>query len=148
MKSIISYKTGEEIRLGDQIRYAGSCGIVTSVIYGADCSSQNQNEAGSDHVIALTFTTDAHPLVFIDQAQGDLEFLGRGYPQKTLRGISTRAKSRNQPTLEDDPGVRYLRLMGLAVTRQNYLRAAGYPGEPDAESEATLPKELQKEPED
>ena len=80
MKSIISYKTGEEIRLGDQIRYAGSCGIVTSVIYGPECSSENQNEAGSDHVIALTFTTDAHPLVFIDQAERDLELLGHGYP--------------------------------------------------------------------
>ena len=74
------YKTGEEIRLGDQIRYAGSCGFVTSVIYGRDCSSGNQNGEGSDHAIALTVTTDAHPLVFIDQAARDLEFLGRGYP--------------------------------------------------------------------
>ena len=74
------YRTGEEIRLGDQIRYAGSCGIVTSVIYGRDCSSENQNEKGSDHAIALTVTTDADPLVFIVQAERDLEFLGRGYP--------------------------------------------------------------------
>jgi hypothetical protein len=28
----------------------------------------------------LTITTDVHPLVFIDQAARDLEFLGRGYP--------------------------------------------------------------------
>ena len=74
------YKTGEEIRLGDQIRYAGSCGFVTSVIYRLDCSSENQNEKGSDDAIALTITTDAQPLVFIDQAEKDLEFLGRGYP--------------------------------------------------------------------
>jgi len=71
------YNTGEEIRLGDQVSYAGSRGIVTSVIYGRDCSSENQNE---DCAIALTITTDAHPLVFIDQTEGDLEFLGRGYP--------------------------------------------------------------------
>ena len=57
-------------------------------------------------------------------------------------------KSRSQPTLEENPVVRALRQQGLAVTRQNYLRAAGYPGEPDPESEATLPRELQKEPED
>ena len=68
--------------------------------------------------------------------------------QKKLRGISTGAKSQNQPTLESHPVVRYLQQQGLAVTRQNYLRAAGYPGEPDPESEATLPRELQKEPED
>ena len=74
------YKTGEEIRLGDQIRYAGNCGIVTSVIYGRDGSSEKQNGEGSDHAIALTITSDAHPLVFIDQAERDLEFLGRGYP--------------------------------------------------------------------
>jgi hypothetical protein len=72
------YKTAEEIRLGDQIRYAGSCGIVTSVVYGRDCSSENPNGEGSDYVIALTITTDAHPLVFIDQAERDLEFLRRG----------------------------------------------------------------------
>ena len=30
--------------------------------------------------IALTITTGAYPLVFIDQAERDLEFLGRGYP--------------------------------------------------------------------
>ena len=80
------YKTGEEIRLGDQVRYAGSRGIVTSVIYGRDCSSEKTNEEGSDHVIALTITTKAHPLVFIDQAQGDLEFLGRGYPTRRPGG--------------------------------------------------------------
>jgi len=80
MKSIIAYKTGEEIQLGDQVRYAGSRGIVTSVIYGRDCSPENQNEERSDHVIALTITTDAHPLVFIDQAEPDLDLLGRGYP--------------------------------------------------------------------
>jgi hypothetical protein len=74
------YNTGEEILLGDQIRYACSCGIVTSVIYGRDGSSENQNGEGSDHAIALTITTRAHPLVFIDQADRDLEFLGRGYP--------------------------------------------------------------------
>jgi len=74
------YKTGEEIRLGDQIRYAGSYGIVTSVIYRRDGSSENQNGKGSNHAIALTITTDAHPLIFIDQAERDLEFLGRGYP--------------------------------------------------------------------
>src|SRR6516225_11104172 len=71
------YKTGEEIRLGDQIRYAGSFGIVTSVVYGRDCSSEEQNEEGSDHAIALTITTGAYPLVFIDQAERDLEFLER-----------------------------------------------------------------------
>jgi len=80
MKSIISYNTGEEIRLGDQVRYAGSRGIVTSVIYRRDRISENQNEERSDHAIALTITTRAHPLVFIDQADRDLEFLGRGYP--------------------------------------------------------------------
>jgi hypothetical protein len=74
------YKTGEEIRLGDKIRYAGGCGFITSVIYGRDHSSANQNGEGSDHAIALTITTDEHPLVFIDQAEADLEFLGRGYP--------------------------------------------------------------------
>jgi hypothetical protein len=74
------YKTGEQIRLGDQIRYAGNCGIVTSVVYGRDCSLENQGQEGSDYAIALTVTTDAHPLVFIDQAEEDLEFLGRGYP--------------------------------------------------------------------
>jgi len=74
------YKTGEEIRLGDQIHYAGSCGIVTSVVYGRDCSSEEQNKEGSDHAIALTITTGAYPLVFIDQAERDLEFLKRGYP--------------------------------------------------------------------
>ena len=78
------YNTGEEIRLGDQVRYAGSRGIVTSVIYGRDCSSENQNE---DLIaIALTITTDAHPLVFIDQTEGDLEFLGRGYSKESSRG--------------------------------------------------------------
>jgi hypothetical protein len=41
---------------------------------------ENQNGEGSDHAIALTVTTDAHPLIFIDQAEQDLEFLGRGYP--------------------------------------------------------------------
>ena len=79
------YKTGEEIRLGDQIRYAGSCGIVTSVVYGRDCSSE-QNEEGSDHAIALTVTTDAHPLILIDQAERDLEFLGRGSSKESSRG--------------------------------------------------------------
>ena len=79
------YKTGEEIRLGDQIRYADSYGIVTSVVYGRDCSSE-QNEEGSDHAIALTITTGAYPLVFIDQAERDLEFLGRGYRKESLRG--------------------------------------------------------------
>ena len=74
------YKTGQEIRLGDQIRYAGSCGIVTSVIYGRDRSSENENEKGSDYAIALTITTDAHSFVFIGQAEQDLEFLARGYP--------------------------------------------------------------------
>jgi hypothetical protein len=80
------YKTGEEIRLGDQIRYAGSCGIVTSVVYGRECSSEEQNEEGSDHAIALTVTTDAHPLILIDQAELDLEFLGRGFSKESLRG--------------------------------------------------------------
>ena len=80
------YKTGEEIRLADQIRYAGSCGIVTSVVYGRDCSSENQNGEGPDYAIALTITTDAHPLVFIDQAERDLEFLGRGYSKESSRG--------------------------------------------------------------
>jgi hypothetical protein len=80
------YKTGEEIRLGDQIRYAGSCGIVTSVVYGRDCSSENQNEQGSDYAIALTITTDAHPLVFMDQAERDLEFLGRGCSKESSLG--------------------------------------------------------------
>jgi hypothetical protein len=79
------YKTGEEIRLGDQIRYAGSCGIVTSVIYGRDCSSENQNGEGSDYAIALTVTTDADLLVFIDQAERDLEFLGRGFSKESSR---------------------------------------------------------------
>ena len=79
------YKTGEEIRLGDQIRFAGSYGIVTSVVYGRGCSSE-QNEEGSDHAIALTITTGAYPLVFIDQAERDLEFLGRGYRKESLRG--------------------------------------------------------------
>lgn len=74
----ISVSAVRLLSLGDQIRYAGSCGIVTSVVYGRDCSPENQNGEGSDYAIALTITTDAHPLVFIDQAERDLEFLGRG----------------------------------------------------------------------
>ena len=94
------YKTGEEIRLGDQIHYAGSCGIVTSVVYGRDCSSEEQNKEGSDHAIALTITTGAYPLVFIDQAERDLEFLGRGYPivyrERDLRNPFGRSENRQR----------------------------------------------------
>ena len=54
------------------------------MVYGRDCPSENQNGEGSDHAIALTITTEAHPLVFIDEAERDLEFLGRGYGKESL----------------------------------------------------------------
>ena len=63
------YKTGEEVRLGDQIRYAGSTGMVVTVVY-----------RGDNHTTGFMIYTNAHSLVFLDKAGEDLEFLGRGYP--------------------------------------------------------------------
>jgi hypothetical protein len=50
------------------------------------------------------------------------------------------------PESERNPIVQSLREQGKRVTRQNYLDEAGYAGEPDPESEATFPPELQNPP--
>jgi len=63
------YKTGEEVRLGDQIRYADSAGMVVTVVH-----------RGNDHTTGFMICTDAHSLVFLDKAGEDLEFVKRGYP--------------------------------------------------------------------
>ena len=65
------YKTGEEIRLGDQIRYAGSPGTVTSVLYQSP-----------DHTTGFSLCTAADSFIFLDKTGEDLEFLGRGYPNR------------------------------------------------------------------
>ena len=49
------------------------------------------------------------------------------------------------PDTQKDPGIKHLEMLGLPITRQNYLRAAGFEGEPDPESEAMLPPEIQKD---
>jgi len=63
------FKTGEEVRLGDQIRYAGSAGMVVTVVH-----------RGDDHTTGFMICTDAHSLVFLGKAGDDLVILGRGYP--------------------------------------------------------------------
>ena len=63
------YKTGEEVRLGDQIRYSGSAGMVVTVVHRV-----------GNHTTGFMICTDAHSLVFLDKAGEDLAFVKRGYP--------------------------------------------------------------------
>jgi hypothetical protein len=65
----LRYKTGEGVRLGDQVRYGRSPGTVMSVVYDR-----------SGHTTGFSIFTVAHSFVFLDKAGEDLEFLGRGYP--------------------------------------------------------------------
>jgi hypothetical protein len=66
--------------------------------------------------------------------------------QRKLPAISTEAGSQLQATFENDPVVKRLRQKGIPVNRRNYLREEGYPGDPDPETEAMLPAQLQKNP--
>ena len=62
----------------------------------------------------------------------------RNKSPKTSTGASPR-----RTTLEDDSVVKTLRLKGLPVNRQNYLREAGFQDPPYGEEESLMPPELQ-----
>ena len=71
------YQSGEEIHVGDRIRYAGHAGTIVFVIDRREYSPEFPEKDWSDHRTGFMIQTPAYGLVLLEKADEDLEFLGR-----------------------------------------------------------------------
>ena len=74
------YHSGEEIHVGDSIRYAGHPGTIMFVIDRGEYSSEFPEKDWSDYGTGLMIRTGAHGPVMLRKANEDLEFLARATP--------------------------------------------------------------------
>ena len=71
------YHSGEEIHVGDQVRYAGHPGKIVFVVDRGEYSQDFPEKDWSDHRTGFMIRTPAYGLVMLDKADEDLEFIGR-----------------------------------------------------------------------
>jgi hypothetical protein len=71
------YDSGEEIHVGDRIRYAGHTGTIVFVIDRGEYSPAFPEKDWSSHGTGFMIQNQAYGLVMLDKADEDLEFLGR-----------------------------------------------------------------------
>jgi hypothetical protein len=74
------YHSGEEIHVGDRIRYAGDPGTIVFVIDRNEYSAAFPEKDWSHHRTGFMVQNPAYGLVMLDKADEDLEFLGRATP--------------------------------------------------------------------
>jgi hypothetical protein len=71
------YKSGEEIHVGDRIRYAGDPGTIVFVIDRNEYSATFPEKDWSHHGSGFMIQNPSYGLVMLNKADEDLEFLGR-----------------------------------------------------------------------
>jgi hypothetical protein len=73
------YRTGEEIRAGDQIAWAGKPGRVLFVLGSPEVhgDASNMNWFCKEYSEGFLLDTEVAGLVFEDESDEDLEFVGR-----------------------------------------------------------------------
>ena len=71
------YNSGEEIHVGDRIRYAGDPGTIVFVVDRNEYSPAFPEKDWSHHRTGFMIQNSAYGLVMLDKADEDLEFLGR-----------------------------------------------------------------------
>ena len=71
------YHSGEEIHMGDQVRYAGHLGKIVFVVDRGEYSPDFSAKDWAHHKTGFMVKTPAYGLVMLDKADEDLELLGR-----------------------------------------------------------------------
>ncbi len=71
------YQSGEEIHVGDRIRYAGHPGTIVFVIDRGEYSPEFPEKNWSEHSTGFMIRTPVYGLVMLNKADEDLEFIGR-----------------------------------------------------------------------
>ena len=74
------YHTGEEVHIGDRVRYAGHPGIIVFVIDRSEFSPEFPAANWDDEKTGIMLKTEAYGLVMLQKPDEDVEFLGRGTP--------------------------------------------------------------------
>ena len=71
------YHSGEEIHIGDQVRYAGHPGKIVFVVDRCEYSPDFPEKDWAHHKTGFMIQTPAYGLVMLNKADEDLELLGR-----------------------------------------------------------------------
>ena len=71
------YHSGEEIHIGDQVRYAGDPGKIVFVVDRAEYSPDFPEKDWAHHKTGFMIQTPGYGLVMLDKADEDLKLLGR-----------------------------------------------------------------------
>lgn len=71
------YESGDEIHVGDHVRYAGDTGTIVFVIDRCEYSAAFPEKDWSHYGSGFMIQTPAYALVMLDKADEDLEFLSR-----------------------------------------------------------------------
>jgi hypothetical protein len=71
------YNSGEEIHIGDRIRYAGDHGTIVFGVDRNEYSAAFPEKDWSHHGTGFMVQNSAYGLVMLEKADEDLEFLGR-----------------------------------------------------------------------
>ena len=74
------YYSGEEIHIGDHVRYAGHPGKIVFVVDRAEYSPDFPEKDWAHHRTGFMIQTPAYGLVMLDKADEDLELLGCATP--------------------------------------------------------------------
>jgi len=75
-----TYQSGEEIRVGDRVDYAGGPGRVVFVIATGSFSPEYPEEQWSHLDAGFMVETRAYGLILLDEADEDLMLVERGRP--------------------------------------------------------------------
>jgi len=74
------YESGDEIHVGDRIRYAGDTGTIVFVIDRAEYSPEFPERDWSHYGSGFMIQTPKFALVMLGKADEDLELLARAMP--------------------------------------------------------------------
>jgi hypothetical protein len=74
------YHSGDEIHVGDRVRYAGDTGTIVFVIDRREYSPKYPESDWSEYGTGFMIETPAFARVMLDEADEDLELLDRGTP--------------------------------------------------------------------
>ena len=74
------YESGDEIHVGDRVRYAGDTGTIVFVIDRGEYSPEFPERDWSHYGSGFMIRTPKFALVMLDKADEDLELLARATP--------------------------------------------------------------------
>ena len=74
------YESGDEIHVGDRVRYAGDTGTIVFVIDRGEYSPEFPEPDWSHYGSGFMIQTPKFALVMLDKADEDLELLARATP--------------------------------------------------------------------